>query len=177
MGYDLTEPVRQAVLGLFESAWAPAIRQDGEERAGALGGRDHRPPGPRLLAEGTRVIARRERPHPGARLSFSDHDGPRFLATLTYLPGDPVELERMHRARVQHRDRVRAATQPAWTTCPSATSTTTPSWLQLSLIAQHLIALTQLLALHGDLAICEPALPAPTHAARLAFHARQATLR
>jgi hypothetical protein len=49
--------------------------------------------------DGTRVIVRRERPHPGAQLSFTDHDGHRFLATLTDLDGDAVELERPHRAR------------------------------------------------------------------------------
>ena len=36
------------------------------------------------------MIVRRERPHPGAQLSFTDHDGHRFLVTLTYLDGDPV---------------------------------------------------------------------------------------
>jgi hypothetical protein len=35
MGYDLTESVRKAILGLGESAWRPAVRQDGETRAGA----------------------------------------------------------------------------------------------------------------------------------------------
>jgi hypothetical protein len=35
MGYDLTETVRQALLALGESAWAPAIRQNGEPREGA----------------------------------------------------------------------------------------------------------------------------------------------
>jgi len=32
---------------------------------------------------GSRVIVRRERPHPGAQLSFTDHDGYRFQAILT----------------------------------------------------------------------------------------------
>ncbi len=31
-GYDLTEPVRQAILALPEDAWHGAIRQDGEPR-------------------------------------------------------------------------------------------------------------------------------------------------
>jgi hypothetical protein len=35
MGYDLTEAVRGAILTLPESAWTPAIRQDGEVREGA----------------------------------------------------------------------------------------------------------------------------------------------
>src|SRR5919197_1231506 len=35
MGYDLTEAVREAILKLPESAWAPAIRQAGAPRDGA----------------------------------------------------------------------------------------------------------------------------------------------
>ena len=57
------------------------------------------------------MIVRRERPHPGAQLSFTDHDGHRFLATLTDLDGDAVELERLHRARASTEDRIRAAKQ------------------------------------------------------------------
>ena len=34
-GYPLTEPVREALLGLEGSAWRPAIDQDGELRDGA----------------------------------------------------------------------------------------------------------------------------------------------
>jgi hypothetical protein len=101
MGYDLTEPVRQAVLGLSESAWAPAIRQDGEEREGAWVAEitDRLDLG--SWPEGTDRAARP--PAPGAQLSFSDHDGHRFLATLTDLEDDAVELERLHRAPRQHR--------------------------------------------------------------------------
>jgi hypothetical protein len=53
-------------------------------------------------------------------------------------------------------------------------------WVELSLIAQDLIAWTQALALDGELASCEP--KTLRHrllhtAARLAFHARRASLR
>jgi Transposase DDE domain group 1 len=60
VGFDLTEPVRQAILALPERAWRPALTQAGEEREGAA------------VAEltldlsnwpaGTRAICRRERP-------------------------------------------------------------------------------------------------------------------
>jgi hypothetical protein len=60
---------------------------------------------------GTRVIVRRERPHPGAQLSFSDHDGHRFLATVTDLPGQAVTLECLQRARASAEDRMHAAKQ------------------------------------------------------------------
>jgi Transposase DDE domain group 1 len=130
--------------------------------------------------EGARVIARRERPHPGAQLSFSDHDGHRFLATLTDLAGDAVELECLHRARAGAEDRVRAAKQTGLDNLPFRDFDHNAVWLELSLIAQDLIAWTQLLALDGELAICEPKTLRYRllHvAARLALHARKATLR
>jgi hypothetical protein len=180
MGFDLIEGVRDAILGIPEATWRPAVRQDGETRDGAwvseitdrldLGG----------WPEGCRVIVRRERPHPGAQLSFTDHDGHRFLATLTDLPGDPVELERLHRARANAEDRIRAAKQTGLENLPFRDFDHNQVWLEISLIAQDLIAHTQLLALDGELATCEPKTLRYRllhTAARLAFHARKATLR
>jgi hypothetical protein len=180
MGFDLTETIRDAILCLPESAWRPAIRQDGDEREGAWVAEltDHLD----LSAwpDGSRVIVRRERPHPGAQLSFTDHDGHRFLATLTDLDGDVVELERLHRARASAEDRVRAAKQTGLESLPFRDFDHNALWLELSLIAQDLIAHTQHLALDGELAICEPKTLRYRllhTAARLAFHARRATLR
>ncbi len=104
VGFDLTKQVRRAILSLPEHAWRPALRQNGEQRDGAqvaeITG---------LLEfydwpERSRVIVRRERPHPGAQLSFTDVDGHRFQATLTDLTGDAVELERLHRGRANAED-------------------------------------------------------------------------
>ena len=55
------------------------------------------------------MIVRRERPHPGAQLSFTDHDGHRFQAILTDPAGSPAVLECSHRARARVEDRIRAA--------------------------------------------------------------------
>ena len=180
MGLDLTEGVRAAILGLPEAAWRPAVRQDGGTREGAWVAEltDHLD----LSAwpDGSRVIVRRERPHPGAQLSFSDHDGHRFLATLTDLEGDAVELECLHRARASAEDRVRAAKQTGLENLPFRDFDHNAVWLEISLIAQDLIAWTQLLALDDDLAVCEPKTLRYRllhTAARVAFHARRATLR
>jgi Transposase DDE domain group 1 len=180
MGFDLTATVRDAILELPKAAWRPAIGQDGDERQGAW------------VAEITdaldlsswparcRVIVRRERPHPGAQLSFTDHDGHRFLATLTDLDGDAAWLERLHRARANAEDRVRAAKQTGLENLPFQAFDHNAVWLELSLIAQDLLAWTQQLALDGELASCEPKTLRYRllhTAARLAFHARRATLR
>jgi hypothetical protein len=123
---------------------------------------------------------RRERPHPGAQLSFSDHDGHRFLVTLTDLDGDAVELERLHRARASTEDRIRAAKQTGLANLPFRDFDHNAVWLEIALIAQDLIAWTQRLALDGELAVCEPKTLRYRllhTAGRLAFHARRATLR
>jgi Transposase DDE domain group 1 len=180
MGFDLTETIRRAILALGETAWRSAIGQDGKQRDGAW------------VAEitdrldlsgwpvGSRVIVRRERPHPGAQLSFTDHEGHRFLATLTDLQGDAVELECLHRARASAEDRVRNGKQTGLENLPFRDFDLNAVWLELSLIAQDLIAWTQHLTLDGELAICEPKTLRYRllhTAGRLAFHARRATLR
>ena len=104
----IDEPVREAILHLPASAWAPALRQDGAEREGAwvaeleeldLAG----------WPEGSRAICRRERPHPGAQLSFTDQGGHRFQVLLTNQAGPPIDLEARHRARARVEDAIRAA--------------------------------------------------------------------
>jgi hypothetical protein len=180
VGFDLTKQVRRAILSLPEDAWRPALRQNGEPRDGAqVAEITH------LLdfydwPERSRVIVRRERPHPGAQLSFTDIDGHRFQATLTDLGGDAVELERLHRARANAEDRVRAAKQTGLDNLPFREFALNAVWLELSLIAQDLGVWTQALCLDGELAICEPKTLRYRllhTAGRLAFHARRATLR
>src|ERR687897_3290433 len=130
--------------------------------------------------EGSRVIVRRERPHPGAQLSFTDVDGHRFQATLTDLDGDAVELERLHRARANAEDRVRAAKQTGLENLPFREFALNAIWVELSMIAQDLSVWTQALCLDGELAICEPKTLRYRllhTAGRLAFHARRAILR
>jgi hypothetical protein len=180
VGFDLTKQVRRAILSLPEHAWRPALRQDGHERDGAqvteitdqLEFYD--------WPQRSRVIVRRERPHPCAQLSFTDIDGHRFQATLTDLPGSAVELERLHRGRARAEDRVRAAKQTGLENLPFREFALNAVWLELSLIAQDLSVWTQALCLDGELATCEPKTLRYRllhTAGRLAFHARQARLR
>src|SRR2546430_1657886 len=158
VGFDLFTGVRESILQLPESAWRPALRQDGQERDGAqiaeithIERLDLTP-----WPEGSRVIIRRERPHPGAQLKFTDADGHRFQATLTDLTGDMVEIERLHRGRGDAENLIRAAKQTGLENLPFREFALNAVWLELSLIAQDLIAWTQALCLTGELAICEP---------------------
>jgi hypothetical protein len=108
VGYELTEPVRQAILQTPQDSWVAALDQDGTARENGevteitsrvdLSG----------WPEGSRLIVRRERPHPGAQLSFTDHDGYRFQTILTdQTDPDVAQVECRHRQRARVEDRIR----------------------------------------------------------------------
>jgi hypothetical protein len=180
VGFDLTEPVRKAIARIPDQRWTSALNQDGSPRDNGevaeatdlidLSG----------WPQGSRLIVRRERPHPGAQLSFTDADGHRFQAILTDRTGDAVELEREHRARARCEDRIRCAKQMGLELLPFSGFEMNAVWMELVLIAQLLVALTDTLLLRGELSGLEPKrlrYRALHTAGRLAFHARRATLR
>jgi len=181
VGYDLTDAVRAAILHTPDSAWVAALDQDGTERAN---GQIHEITAALDLAgwpEGSRVIVRRERPHPGAQLTFTDHDGYRFQAILTdQTDPDIAILERRHRARARVEDHIRNDKDTGLRNLPFRDFEHNRVWLALVLIAHDLICWTQRLLLTGELARVEPKrlrYRLLHVAARLAFHARTATLR
>ncbi len=179
VGLDLTEPVREAILALPESAWQPALAQDGDDREGAW------------VAElplqldgwpaGTRAICRRERPHPGAQLSFTDDNGYRFQVFLTNQQGRRIaRLEQLHRARASCEDRIRCGKDTGLANLPFRAFQPNAAWLELVLIGQDLLVWTQRLLLAGtELARCEPKrlrYRLLHVAARLTRHARRLVL-
>jgi DDE family transposase len=108
--YELTEAVRRTLLELPESAWEAALDAEGEVREGAWVAEVTESVRPSEWPEGTRPIVRRERPHPGAQLSFSDADGHRFTCFLTdQRDEDIAELELRQRGRARVEDRIRCA--------------------------------------------------------------------
>ena len=178
VGLDLTEPVRAAILTLPESAWQPALAQDGEDREGAWVAK--LPLDLSAWPHGTRAICRRERPHPGAQLSFSDHNGYRFQVFLTNQQGKRIaRLEQLHRARAACEDRIRCGKQSGLRNLPFRAFQPNAAWLELVLIGQDLLVWTQRLLLEGELARCEPKrlrYRLLHVAARLTRHARRLVL-
>jgi hypothetical protein len=126
------------------------------------------------------VIVRRERPHPGAQLSFSDLDGYRFQAILTDQPDSNIAvIERRHRQRARIEDRIRDDKDTGLAKLPFKAFAMNEVWVQLVLLAHDLIIWTQALCLEGQLATAEPKTLRYRllHVAgRLAFHGRQAKL-
>jgi hypothetical protein len=157
LGYALTEPVRRALLVLSRRAWRPAVNTDGEPREGAwvaeLTGHVNLGAWP----EGTRLICRRERPHPGAQLSFTDLDGHRFQCFITDQPADDLAaLEATHRQHAQVEDRVKTLKSSGASHLPFHDFAPNAAWLELALTAHDLTVWTQQLTLEGEHRLCEP---------------------
>jgi hypothetical protein len=182
VGFDLDHRVRDAILALPADAWMPAVDADGQTRDGAqvaeLASLDLAAAG---WPAGTRAICRRERPHPGAQLSFTDADGWRFQVFITDQT-DPniARLERRHRQHARVEDRIRAAKATGARNQPFDLWRRNAVWLELVLLALDLVGWTQSLLLVGDLAVAEPKTLRYRlwHVAgKLTRHARRARLR
>ncbi len=123
---------------------------------------------------------RRERPHPGAQLSFTDHDGYRFQAILTDQPDDEIAvIERRHRQRARIEDRIRDDKDTGLAKFPFKEFALNEVWLEIVMLAHDLIIWTQALLLDGELAKAEPKrlrYRLLHVAGRLAFSARRAKL-
>jgi Transposase DDE domain group 1 len=180
-GYDLTDTVRQAILETPENAWVPALDQDGTDRENGEVAEITEHVDLSSWPEGSRLIVRRERPHPGAQLSFTDHDGYRFQAILTDQPDQHIaELERRHRQRARVEDRIRDDKATGLAKFPFKQFTLNEVWLEIVMLAHDLIVWTQALLLDGELANAEPKrlrYQLLHVAARLAFHGRRGRLR
>jgi hypothetical protein len=179
-GYELTESVRTAILETPTDAWLAALDQDGSERENGQVTEITDRVDLSSWPEGSRLIVRRERPHPGAQLSFTDHDGYRFQAILTDQTDEDIAIiERRHRQRARVEDRIRDDKDTGLSKFPFKDFALNEVWLEIVLLAHDLITWTQALLLDGELAKAEPKRLRYTllHvAARLAFHGRRAKL-
>lgn len=157
VGYEVDERVREAILATPESAWQAAIDAEGEMREGAWVTELTEEVDLSAWPEGTRLIVRRERPHPGAQFEVFDAEGYRHTAFITDQHGaDIAVLELRHRRRAKVEDEIRCGKDTGMRNLPFAAFEHNRVWLELSLIAQELLAWTRLLCLEGELALAEP---------------------
>jgi hypothetical protein len=180
VGYELSEAVRAQILQIPDEGWVSAVEQAGTPRRNGQVAEITTALDLEGWPEGSRVIVRRERAHPGAQLTFTDHDGHRFQAILTDQHGEPAELERRHRARAHVEDHIRNDKDTGMRNLPFKDFQHNRIWLAIVQIAHDLLAWIKRLLLTGKLARCEPKrlrYRILHVAARLAFHARTATLR
>jgi hypothetical protein len=179
VGYDLTETVREAILDIPDGDWVSALDQDATQRPNGQVVEITEHLDLAAWPAGSRVLVRRERAHPGAQLSFTDHDGHRFQAILTDQTGEIAAIERDHRARARVEDHIRNDKDTGLRNLPFRDFEHNRVWLEIVRLAHDLIAWTQRLLLTDELATAEPKrlrYRLLHVAARLAFHARAATL-
>lgn len=113
-GYFINQPIQKVVDKIPAELWMPAISTDGSIRDGAWVVEATDYVDISSWPVGTRLILRKERPHPGAQLSFTDADGHRVTAFITDTAPTVVDhqiqgLERRHRQHARVEDRIRQA--------------------------------------------------------------------
>ena len=158
VGYEVDERVRAALAGLPDWAWKQAIDGDGAEREGAQVSELTDCVDLSSWPEGTRLIVRRERPHPGAQLSVLDCEtGYRHTAFITDQGEEDIAaLELRHRRRARVEDAIRVGKETGMRKMPFAAFSHNEAWLEVSLLAQAILRWSAMLCLRGELALAEP---------------------
>jgi hypothetical protein len=150
IGFSLPENTAELLKRIPAEVWTPAHDAGDEIRDGAwvaeltgLLDLSGWPPG-------MRVIARKERPHPGAQLRITDVDGLRVTAFATNTTrGQLPVLELRHRRRARAEDRIRAAKDTGLTNLPLHDFDQNQIWCAIVALACELTAWMQTLALPG----------------------------
>jgi hypothetical protein len=103
------------------------------------------------------VIVRKERPHPGAQLRFTDLGGHRFTCFATDARcGQLADLELRHRRRARCEDRIRNAKDSGLRNLPLHGFAQSQLWCELVAMAWEPTAWMQMLALDGPARAWEP---------------------
>ena len=163
VGFPIGDGVRDAIKTVPDAVWDPAVEPDDGTRDGAW------------VAEitglvdlsdwpaGSRLIVRRERPHPGAALSLFDTlEGMRHTAFLTdtapgVVPGQTAGLELRQRQHARIEDRIRQVKAAGLRNLPCRAAPENHAWLEVILAAADLVAWSKVICFADNPAIarCE----------------------
>ena len=130
-GHNLTADLASVILDVPEKCWQQALSADGTDE-GEQGQVAEITDRVDLSAwpDGTRMIIRREQPHPGAQLTFTDTDGYRYQVFITDHPStDICFLEAVYRGRGRCECRIRDSKDTGLTHLPSASFAINAAWL------------------------------------------------
>lgn len=167
LGFSFGYSVDQRIKTILEDdtcdvvdRWVPAIEADGSDRTGAWVVEVSDLIDLSSWPEGTRLILRKERPHPGAQLTWADLDGHRITAFITDTHDedrDIADLELRHRQHARVEDRIRQAKATGLRNMPCKAFPENQAWLEVVLTAVDLICWVKKLcfAEDPDLARCE----------------------
>jgi hypothetical protein len=157
VGMTVTEDMQAAILKVPPASWTPAYDGNGQARDGAWVADITGLLDLSSWPAGMRVIVRKERPHPGAQLRFTDIDGHRFTAFATDAKrGQLADLELRHRRRARCEDRIRCAKDTGLRSLPLHGFAQNQLWCEIASLACELLAWAQLLALTGAARRWEP---------------------
>lgn len=161
-GFPVDERVQNIVNLIPDQCWHPAIEDRDELREGAWVAEATGMIDLASWPEGSRLILRKERPHPGAQLTFTDVDGHRITAFLTdtrpgVIPGQVAGLELRHRQHARVEDRIRQAKAAGLRNLPCRGQEENSAWLEAVLAAADLVCWAKLIcfAHTPSLARCE----------------------
>jgi hypothetical protein len=147
-GFDLSEPVRQAIIAVAEASWIDAIRVDGSEREHSQVVEITDRVELSNWAERSRLIVRRTMLKDGDQQSFADHDGYRLSVFLTDQPDENVpQLDLTHRAHAHVEDHIRQGKDCGMRNLPFKNFEHNQAWLWLVGLAQDILAWTRQLCL------------------------------
>ena len=155
-GYPVDWRVQDAVDTLnLAQGWYPAIEGTGGIRDGAWVAEASTLVNLSSWPTGTRLILRKERPHPGAQLRFTDADGMRVTAFITDTPtgvvaGQVAGLELRHRQHARVEDRIRELKATGLRNLPCHGFWANAAWLEIALAATDLVTWAQLIGFRTD---------------------------
>ncbi len=153
VGFYGMPPIVEALGKVPRQAWRTAIDSDGQPRDGAQVAELTRylPETLKGWPKGMRVIARRERPHPGAQLRLTDDNGWRITCFATNTVGWRLaDLEVRHRQRARAEDRIRNLKDTGLRNLPLHGFAANQIWLEIIALAADLLVWTQTLAWHDQ---------------------------
>ena len=187
-GYPVDARVQDAVDTLnLGDGWYPAIDTGGDLRDGAWVAEATNLVTLSTWPAGTRLILRKERPHPGAQLRFTDADGMRVTAFITdtgagVVPGQVAGLELRHRQHARVEDRIRDLKATGLRNLPCHSFSANAAWLEIVLAAADLVTWTRLLGFNSHPGLARAEIATFRYrvlhvAARITRAARQVRLR
>jgi hypothetical protein len=158
IGYQIDERVRDGVMCVPTGCWHPAVDADGTRRDGAEVVELTRFVNLDAWPAGTRLIVRRERPHPGAQLSLFDTiEGFRHTAFITNTTGYNIAaLELRQRQRARAENVIRDAKATGLANLPFDDIVNNDVWMQLCFTANDLLAWAQSIGCDGQLRRATP---------------------
>lgn len=158
IGYAIDQRVRDGICCTQDEDWVPAVDSNGQPRAGAevielteFVSLDAWP-------AQTRLIVRRERPHPGAQLTLFDTiEGMRHTAFITDTAGsDIASLELRQRQRARAENVIRDTKACGLANLPFDCIVNNDIWMRLCFAANDLLCWARRIGCQGNLAKATP---------------------